>query len=59
MLVAVIDLGQERMAHLLLDHGADPTLISVLEGQTPLEAAQARGLTSVVERLVAMGATDA
>ena len=58
VLVAVIDLGHERMAHLLLEHGADPTLISVLEGQTPLQAARARGLTSVVERLVAMGATD-
>ena len=56
VLVASIAVGQERMAHLLLDHGADPNLVSVLEGQTPLQAAQEQQMTSVVTRLRYMGA---
>ena len=56
VLVASIGVGQERVAHLLLDHGADPNLVSVLEGQTPLQAAQEQQMTSVVDRLLALGA---
>lgn len=56
VLVASIAVGQERMAHLLLDHGADPNLVSVLEGQTPLQAAQQQQMTSVVNRLLDLGA---
>jgi hypothetical protein len=40
----------------VLDHGADPNLESVLEGQTPLQAARQQQMTSVVNRLLALGA---
>jgi ankyrin repeat protein len=56
VLVASIAVGREHMAHMLLDHGADPNLESVLEGQTPLQAARQQQMTSVVDRLVALGA---
>ena len=39
------------MALLLLDRGASPTLVSPLEGMTPLQAARAAGLTQVAARL--------
>jgi ankyrin repeat protein len=55
-LVASIAVGQERIAHVLLDHGADPNLESVLEGQTPLQAARQQQMTSVVNRLLELGA---
>jgi uncharacterized protein len=54
-LVASIPAGHEQVAHLLLDHGADPPLVSPLEGQTPVEAARDAGLTGVEARLLAMG----
>lgn len=50
-LVAVIELGRADMAHLLLDHGADPALVSPLEAMTPLQAARAAGMAEVVSRL--------
>ena len=50
-LVAAIEEGRTDVALLLLDRGADPALRSPLEGLTPLEAARAAGLTTVVERL--------
>jgi ankyrin repeat protein len=50
-LVAAIEEGRADVAMLLLDRGADPALRSPLEGLTPLEAARADGLTTVVERL--------
>jgi ankyrin repeat protein len=55
-LVGSILAGHEQVANLLLDHGADPLLVSPLEGQTPVEAARAAGLTGVEARLRAMGA---
>jgi ankyrin repeat protein len=49
--VAAIVEGRTAVALLLLDRGASPTLVSPLEGMTPLEAARAAGLTEVVDRL--------
>ncbi|MDT0184361.1 hypothetical protein Q9S36_29625 [Microbacterium sp. ARD31] len=50
-LVAAIEERRSEVAVLLLDRGASPTLVSPLEGMTPLEAARAAGLTAVVDRL--------
>jgi hypothetical protein len=50
-LVAAIEEKREAVALLLLDRGASPTLVSPLEGMTPLEAARAAGLAQVVDRL--------
>jgi ankyrin repeat protein len=57
-LVACMLAGQEQMAHLLLDHGADPLLRSDLEDQTPVQAARVTGLTTVEARLRSLGATE-
>ncbi len=50
-LVAAILAGREDVAHLLLDLGADPALVSPLEGVNPTQAAREVGLTSVAARL--------
>lgn len=50
-LVACILAGQSDMALLLLDHGADPTLHSLFDGMTPLEAAAAQRMPDVEARL--------
>jgi ankyrin repeat protein len=50
-LVAAIEERRSDVAVLLLDRGASPTLVSPLEGMTPLEAARAAGLAAVVDRL--------
>ena len=50
-LVGSILAGHEAVAHLLLDHGADPLLESELDGQTPLQAARQAGLPGVEARL--------
>jgi hypothetical protein len=50
-LVAAVLAGHEDVAHLLLDHGADPGLVSPLEGLTPLEAARQRSLPALERRL--------
>lgn len=50
-LVAAIEAGRTDVALLLLDRGASPTLISPLEGLTPLAAARDAGLDEVVRRL--------
>lgn len=55
-LVAGILAGHEDVAHVLLDHGAGPGLVSPLEGLTPLEAARRQGMTDLESRLV--GLTD-
>lgn len=55
-LVASILAGREEVAHLLLDHGADPLLRSDLEGVTPIEAAHRAGVASVEARLRGLGA---
>ena len=54
-LVASILSGREEVAHLLLDHGADPTLRSELEDRTPAEAAAQAGLPTVLARLRSAG----
>lgn len=58
VLVAAILARQDEVVDVLLDHGADPTARSPLEGQTPLEAAREVGMTGVVGRLLRMGAGD-
>ena len=58
VLVASILAGQRQVAHLLLDHGANPLLVSELEGQTPVQAAHQAGFEDVVARLRALGAPD-
>lgn len=50
-LVATIEAGRSDVALELLEHGADPVLVSPLEGCGPLAAAEAAGLTDVVARL--------
>lgn len=56
-LVASILNRREDVAYLLLDHGADPTLRSVLEERSPLEAAREVGMAGVEQRLRGLGAT--
>lgn len=53
--VACILTEQADMAIFLLDNGADPTLHSLFDDMTPMQAAQSVGLTTVVERLGEMG----
>lgn len=50
-LVAAVEEGRAEVALLLLDRGASPTLLSPLEGMTPVQAARAAGLDRVVTRL--------
>lgn len=57
-LVACILAGREEVAHLLLDHGADPLLKSELENQTPVQAAPDAGLVAVQARLRSLGAPE-
>jgi ankyrin repeat protein len=57
-LVACLLAGQEAVAHLLLDHGADPLLLSEFDGLTPVQAARKTGLREVEQRLRAMGAPE-
>lgn len=47
-LVATIEAGRSDVALALLEHGADPALVSPLEGCGPLAAAEAAGLADVV-----------
>lgn len=57
-LVASILAGREEVAHVLLDHGADPALRSELDDLTPVQAARQAGLAGLGDRLRAMGAPD-
>lgn len=57
-LVASILAGREEVAHLLLDHGANPVLRSELEDQTPVLAARHAGMAGLEARLRTMGAAD-
>jgi uncharacterized protein len=57
-LVGSILAGHSGVAHLLLDHGADPLLESRLEGQTPVQAARQAGFVELEARLRALGAPD-
>jgi uncharacterized protein len=54
-LVACILEGQAEVALELLSHGALPNLHSEFDGKTPMQAAQAVGLTAVIERLRQLG----
>lgn len=55
-LVAAVLARHGDVADLLLDHGADPALLSVADGLTPLEAARSTGLATVERRLRSLGA---
>lgn len=55
-LVASVLAGEERVAHLLLDHGADPHLRSPADELTPAEAAQQATMVPVQHRLAQLGA---
>lgn len=57
-LVACILARQPAVADLLLDHGADPLLLSEFEALTPVQAARQAGLADLEARLRAMGAPD-
>ncbi len=54
-LVASILAGQEEVALYLLDHGANPHLLSEFDGLTPVQAARRQGLLRVEQRLAALG----
>ena len=54
-LVSAILAGQDAVALYMLAHGAQPALYSALDGMTPIQAAQHRGLQRVVARLVELG----
>lgn len=56
-LVGAIRAGQELAALTLLERGASPTLLSEIDGMTPIEAARASNLPAVEARLRALGAT--
>lgn len=57
-LVGCILARQPEAAMLLLDHGADPLLLSEFEALTPVQAARQVGLSGIETRLRAMGAPD-
>jgi uncharacterized protein len=57
-LVGSILAGHEEVAHLLLDHGADPLLESELDGLTPAQAARQAGFVELEARLRALGAPN-
>lgn len=53
-LVACILAGKAEVAHFLLDHGANPSMLSEFDGLTPLQAALQVKLSSVAARLRAL-----
>ncbi|MEM8998297.1 MAG: ankyrin repeat domain-containing protein [Acidobacteriota bacterium] len=55
-LVACIQAGHEDVALYLIDHGADPNLVSEFEGLAPLDAARKAGSGRVEAKLVERGA---
>jgi len=56
-LVACILARQSEVALYLLDHGANPHLVSEADALTPMQAATQAGLIVVIERLRALGAS--
>lgn len=58
-LVAALLAGREEVAHLLLDRGADPVLVSPLEGLDPRGAAREARVASVEQRLASRSAPGA
>lgn len=57
-LVASLIEGRLEVARLLLEHGADPNLVSYMDGLTPLEAAMAQGHLEFVAVLRHFGARE-
>ena len=57
-LVASLIEGHDAVARYLLDHGADPQLLSIFDGLTPLQAARKHGRTVLAELLQERGARD-
>ncbi len=55
-LVASILAGHAHVALFLLDHGANPHLLSEFDGLTPVQAARKASLHEVESRLVRLGA---
>ena len=55
-LVACILAGRTEVALFLLEHGANPHLLSEFDGLTPIQAAMQVKLSPVVERVRALGA---
>jgi ankyrin repeat protein len=55
-LVASILARQVEVALFLLDHGANPHLLSEADGLTPMQAARQTGLNAVIDKLRALGA---
>ena len=55
-LVASLVQGHSEISAYLLDHGADPNLLSEFDGLTPLQAARKHGREALVAALVARGA---
>ncbi|XP_027008607.1 cyclin-dependent kinase 4 inhibitor B [Tachysurus fulvidraco] len=54
--VQVMMMGSEHMARLLLSHGANPNVVDVSTGATPLHDAAREGFLTTVELLVRAGA---
>ena len=57
-LVASILARKEEVALYLLDHGANPNLVSDFEGLSPLQAARQAGLEAVESQLLGLGVED-
>jgi ankyrin repeat protein len=57
-LVASLVKGHREIAHYLLAHGADPSLVSELDNLTPLQAARKHGRQEFVTLLRELGAKD-
>jgi ankyrin repeat protein len=54
-LVGCILAGQQQVAEYLLDNGADPQLMSDLDGVTPVDAAEQMGMQELHRRMTAGG----
>lgn len=57
-LVAALIGGHDEVAHYLLQHGADPDLLSEFDQMTPLQAARKHGRTEFVAQLRQLGARE-
>jgi uncharacterized protein len=57
-LVGAIRARQEEVALFMLEHGADPNLMSEMDAMTPLQAARQCGLAGVEARLRSLGAHE-
>jgi ankyrin repeat protein len=57
-LVASLIYGHAEVTRLLLEHGADPNLLSEMDNMTPLQAARRHGRHELVPLLLAKGAKE-